>query len=497
MSTITMEKAQESQAGIKAAKKPPPTPFMAILILSLIFVHGLILYLVALTEMKNREKSLVRFDIQNISMPHPQTSDSLTAEGRQFFSEKRLDMALDSYNKAVNMNQKNRFARTGRGIILAETSRLNEAQQDFDRIKNEFPNKPEGYFGSAIVQAKRENYSKALTEINRALAIKPSEPQYLSDRGFILMNMKEYDKAKIDFENAIKSDKNNPYANMGMGEINRKQDNLKQSAYYYKKAIVLDPSIPKAQLFLASVYFDMDMFDESLDYYKAELDKIKLYGKIDDFQEAACFAEMSRIYAMIDKMELAKENLNNFYANVRLKDVFEGENDRDRSLLSDLGNACIEMGAHESSYYEKALQAYTTCLKYADKYDSDVNFYHCFQCGWCLWEMGKRKEALKYFKKALTYKQEGKGRYNYWMPGYVYAIFGKYDQALIYLNKSLEKDPEFENAYYTRAWVYCMKKMYDKARNDIDTVSELRKNGKCTLIIYRKSLELNKFIPEK
>lgn len=492
---MAMDTIKETASGFEPKnikKRPPPAPFLIFFVISLILVHGVAIYLIAVSEIKTSEKNRLNFEIKNLSMPHPETSDSLTAEGRQHFSEKRLDLALNSYNKAVNMNQKNRFARTGRGIILAESGRLDEAEKDFDHIKQDFPDKPEGYFGSAMVQAKREHYGKALEEINRALKMKPSEPQYLSDRGFIMMNLKQPEKAKSDFEKALESNPNNPYANMGLGEIYRREDDLKKGAYYYKRAIELDPSIPKAQLFLASIYFDMDMFDDSLAYYKAELDKISLYGKIDDFQDAACYAEMARIYAMIDKMDLAKENLNNFYTHVRLNDVFECENDRDRSLLSDLGNACIEMGAHEPSYYEKALQAYSTCLKFTDKYESDVNFYHCFQCGWCLWEMGKHDQALKFFKKALQFRQKGKGRYNYWMIGHIYAVMGKNKEALPYLNKSLEKDPEFENAYYTRAWVYSILKMKDKSEEDINMVFKLRNEGKCILLFFRKAENLKK-----
>jgi tetratricopeptide (TPR) repeat protein len=472
-------------------------PVWIFLIFCLILIHGLAIYLIAVYEMKKPQEKRVSVSIQSVSMPHPDTADSLTADGRKFYREKSLDLALDSYNKAVEMDEKNRFAQTGRGIVLAEMGRLDEAERDFDRLKRENPDKPDGYFGSAIVEAKRENYGKALEEINHAIKFKPSEAQYLSDRGFILMNLKNYDKAKADFEKALKIDRNNPYTNMGLGEVFRNADELDKGAYYYEKAISLDPSIPKAQLFLASIYFDMDRFEESLEYYEAELEKIKKYGKIDDFQEAACYAEMARIYAMTDRMDMAKESLDNFYANVRIKDVFEGENERDLSLLSDLGNACIEMGAHDPAYYEKALQAYGTCLKFSDKYDADRNFYHSFQCGWCLWEMGKEAQAMRYFKQALNYRQKGKGRYNYWMPGHIYTLMGRYDEAIRYLNRSIEKDPDFENAYYSRALTYSLMKENDKAINDIDKVFELRKRGKAILLFNRKAEELRRSITGK
>jgi len=420
--------------------------------------------------------------------------DKLVSRGRDLMESGRYDMALESYEKALEIDNEDESARLGRGIVYARMGKLDEAMKEFKRLKETNPGNPEGYYGAAMVLAKRDEYKKALVDINKALEIEPYNAQYMSDRGYIWIFTKDLDKAKSDFNGALKINPKNPFANAGLGEVYRRTNDLEKGAYYYEKAIKIDDHIPKTHQFLASIYFDQDRFRESLRYYDLELEKVQKYGRVDDFQEGACYAEMARILAMLDRLDEAEEKMKLFFKSVRKTDLYEAENDEHLSLLSDAGNAYIEMGAHNPKYYNDALFYYKRALDFEKRSSNMKNLYHNFQVGWCYRQLGKPEEAMEYFKRTMEYQPEYFSRYDYWMQGYVLTLLGKYDDALKKYEESLKVDSMFENAYYSRGLTYYLMGENDKAIKDLDMVIKLRKEGNAIKHIYSKALKVRQRI---
>lgn len=470
-------------------------------VFSLLFVLSVIIHLLFLYFVKtaNRQNTVPPKEYKvRITFRHTGESpvDKLISEGRQSVETGNVNKALELYNKAVAFDKNNRTAVLGRGIALAKSGSLDEAMKDFESLKRSDPDKPEGYYGTAMIYAKRDLYDKALTEINTALKMDPDNSQYLSDRGYMLIFTDELDKAKKDFEQALETDPDNPYANAGLGEIYRRTGNLKGGAEYYEKAVRIRDKIPKTHQFLAGIYFDQDRFKESLQYYGMELEKVKRYGRVDDFHEGACYAEIARISAMLDNMEEAEKKIALFHKSVRKVDLYEAENDEYLSLLSDAGNAYIEMAAHKPEYYREALYYYKRALEFPDRTPQMKMLYHNFQTGWCYWETGQPETAMKYFRETEKYTPEYYSRYDYWMQGHVSMLQGRYDEALQKFETSLSIDHEFEHAYFSRGLTLYLMGENEKALKDIDMVIKLRSQGaeKALLIIYKKALEVKKRI---
>lgn len=482
---------------IKTNKKKlfNPGVFYLFLVLSIV-IHLFILYLI---KSANRENNTPPKEY-NVKITFQYTGESpvdkLVAEGRQASETGDMGKALESYNKALNFDKDNKKALLGRGIALAKTGNLDQAMKDFESLKKSSPDKPEGYYGTAMVLAKQDMYDKALVEIDTALKMDPGNPQYLSDRGYMLIFTKDLDKAKSDFTEALDADPENPFANAGMGEYYRRTNDLKAGAGYYEKAIKIDDHIPKTHQFLASIYFDQDRFQESLRYYDLELAKVKRYGRVDDFQEGACYAEMARISAMLDNPEAAEKYIALFFKSVRKTDLYEAENDEHLSLLSDAGNAYIEMGAHNPKYYKDALLHYKRALDFPKRSSKMKMLYHNFQVGWCYWEMRKAETAMKYFQETQKYLPEYYSRFDYWMQGHVLMLQGKYDEALKKFEESLKVDPEFENAYLSRGMTLYLMGENDRALKDLDMVIRLRGEKKALQIIYKKAVEVKKRIDQ-
>ncbi len=401
-----------------------------------------------------------------------------------------IEKSIREYNHAIKADPERTDYRLRKAVLLTRQNKVKEASVKIKSIKEEFPDKPDGYHGEAIIHAKNNEFDLALKDINTAIRINPKNPCYYIDRGNIYFNLKNFTKSQMDFQTALRFEPDNAQANYGLGQIYFKQDQLERSAEHLRRALSKDDRLPKAHLELGTVYFDQDKFTECLDQYYTELENIRKYGRKDDFHEGACLSEIARTLAMLDKPDEALKYIDKFKRDVCMEDMYEGEDDLARGLIEDLGNAYMEIAAHYPQYYETALQNYKKTLEFT-KYDTNMNnFFHCFQCGWALYEMGRQEEAMKYFEEGLKWKPEYETRYEKWMKGHIFALQGKYDLALEYLNKALEMDPTFENVYYTRGYVYFMKSDRQKALKDLEMVDQLRQKGEAIAIFHRKAMNL-------
>ena len=477
MSNFTSNKSYESRV------------FYCFLIISAV------LHLFLIFRLKYRDtplsKAPKKYDVKiRVMKEEPNPLDKLISRGRDAVEKGNYRKALDDYNKALKTDKDSYDARLGRGILFSRMGDQEKALDDFRFLKESSPDLPGGYYGTAITLAKKDNYDEALKEINRAIELDSYNSQYFSDRGYILLFTKDFDKAKSDFNRALKLNQKNAFAYAGLGEIFRRTNDLEKGAFNYERAIELNDHIPQTHQFLASIYFDQDRLEEALKYYALELEKVKLYGRVDDFHDGACYAEMARIYAMLDNLPEAERNVKKFFKSVKKLDLYDGEDSEHLSLLQDIGNAYIEMGTHSPRYYKDALYYYKRCVDLSPRYDRRRNQYHNFQVGFCYWEMGKPDKAMSYFKKSLEYEPEFFSRHAYWMQGHVLTLLGRYDEAMKKYKKSLEVDPTFENAFFSRGLTYYLMGKNDEALKDIDTVIKLRKEGNALKSIYEKALKV-------
>ena len=64
--------------------------------------------------------------------------------------------------------------------------------------------------------------------------------------------------------------------------------------------------------------------------------------------------------------------------------------------------------------------------------------------------------------------------------GLKYQKLGKFDEAIELYTKSLELNPEFDEAYFHRGVAYANKREYQPAKKDFEKVIELDSNSKRT-----------------
>ena len=99
-------------------------------------------------------------------------------EGDLLISEKRYEEALEAFNKALEINPKNEYALSNKGIALVNLGR----------------------------------YEEALEAFNKALEINPEDESDLLWKGFVLLSLNKYEETVEAFGKALEINPKNDYA---------------------------------------------------------------------------------------------------------------------------------------------------------------------------------------------------------------------------------------------------------------------------------------------
>jgi len=122
-----------------------------------------------------------------------------------------------------------------------------------------------------------------------------------------------------------------------------------------------------------------------------------------------------------------------------------------------LFNDALEL--HKKRQYKFALKKYLAITKQEPNHYDALNNIGCV-----LDDMGKRKKALLYLKKAISLDPNYfKAYYN---AGYIYRVMEKYNISIRYYTKTIELSPGNSDAYSGRGLCYLLSGKYNKALSD-------------------------------
>lgn len=125
-------------------------------------------------------------------------------EGCRLFSEKRYEDALDVFNKALEINPKNEFALSRKGVALEFLSKYEEALNALDKALEINPQSTFSLLRKGhILECLQGKHENALNIFNNILKIDPKNENALSHKGIILANMEKYEEALEAFNKTL------------------------------------------------------------------------------------------------------------------------------------------------------------------------------------------------------------------------------------------------------------------------------------------------------
>lgn len=125
----------------------------------------------------------------------PSRAETHSSLGRIYYAEGKFPEALAAYGKAVKYDPSaaNRYAL---GQAYLANGQYDDAERQFQLVRNLEPGKPNGDYGMGQVYAKQGRATEAISAFDRALALKSNFWLALSDKGYALADSGEIDQAK-------------------------------------------------------------------------------------------------------------------------------------------------------------------------------------------------------------------------------------------------------------------------------------------------------------
>ena len=320
----------------------------------------------------------------------------------------QLDMAIEAYSDAIELNPRHANAYNNRGITL--------------NIKGE--------------------HNLAIKDYTRVIELKPDHIGAYNNRGIIYVEKGKYDWAIKDYHAAIKLDPELVlvYNNLGIAYFER--GSFDTAIENYNKAIKMNPDFAEAYHNRGNSYLGTGEVERAIKDYNTAL-KLKPDYPV---------AYNSRGEAYRSKGEIERA-LKNYSTAIRLN--------------SDYVEAYVNRGLAYRSKGEvdSAIKDYNTAIKL--KPDC-INAYN--DRGTAYIEKGNFDRAIKNFNIAIGLNPEF--TIVYYNRGLVYTIKGDFDRAIADFGTVLLLDPKFVIAHYNRAEAWLRLKKWDKAKTDLLTAKK-------------------------
>jgi len=205
---------------------------------------------------------------------NPKYALAYTNRGFAYGRQGNYDLAIQDYNKAIELNPKYALAYTNRGFAYGRQGNFDLAIQNYTKAIELDPNAAAAYYNRGLAYYDKDNYDRAIQNYDEAIELDPNAAAAYYNRGVAYEKKGNYDRAIQDFTKSIELDPKLAKAYYNRGLAYGKKGNFDLAIQNYTKAIEFDPKFAAAYANRGNAYDDKGEYDRAiLDYTKAiELD---------------------------------------------------------------------------------------------------------------------------------------------------------------------------------------------------------------------------------
>lgn len=198
-------------------------------------------------------------------------------------NQKKYDLALKDYNKAIKLAQREHtHSFFNRGILHLILKNNNLAINDFDKSIELNPKDFDGYYYRGLAKFKLEKYESAVKDFSKSIFLNDSLAMSYYQRGKSYNGLKIYKKAIKDFDMVINLDSTNSNAYSQKAFAYRKSQNPEKALKDYGKSIELNPRFVNTFNTRGILYLKTGYTDSAIeDFQKViSIDNTFYYGYI-------------------------------------------------------------------------------------------------------------------------------------------------------------------------------------------------------------------------
>ena len=183
--------------------------------------------------------------------------------GRIANSLANWELALQRWENAVEKFPENIGFRVEKGNVLINLSRFDEAEAVFQRLKEKFPNQPQGYDGYGRIASSFVNWEFALERWENAVEKFPENIGFQVNKGNALINLSRFDKAEAVFQRLIERFPNQPHGYEGYARVANSLGNCKLALLRWENALEKFPEHIDFQVQKGNLLINLSRFDEA------------------------------------------------------------------------------------------------------------------------------------------------------------------------------------------------------------------------------------------
>ena len=176
----------------------------------------------------------------------------------------QLDVAIETYSDAINLNPHNANTHNNRGIAYAEKGKLDNAIKDYNiaiQLRPDYPN---------VIYTNKGNYGLAIQKAIKMIELNFELSQTYHNRAVTYSKKGEVELAIKDYTKAIELYPDNPNTYYNRGNIYYEKGDYDRAIEDYTEVIELKPDLANAYINRGNVYSDIGDYDRAIkDHTKA------------------------------------------------------------------------------------------------------------------------------------------------------------------------------------------------------------------------------------
>ena len=366
-----------------------------------------------------------------------------------------------------------------KGLDLWETGDLDEAEDHFLQMEEEFSETPIFSYYLGLINYDREAYAEAIDYFNNSLKIDPLflESKYM--KGLVLLDQKELKEAKELFNQLVEVQDYSAYGTHGLALYFLEISNVYRAKSYLKKTIQTDPSFLQAYIPLIQINLYFGYLKESRQTIEAALETnpkweqgIMIRGMISLLQDEN-FDQFEKDINYLTSLSPSN------YHYISIKGYLQmeiGEYNKAVDLFRQAYNMegdTLRLGEHDfSSKFKKNEGIHRSLNYYYDHYDMESDARKAFDKGICMVIDKSTSKAISLFDSALLVEDHPA---IYQFKGSVLrTLFGKSNDAIQSFTKSIELDSTNWIAFSYRGEEYIKTGQANLAYADYSKVIDLK-----------------------
>ncbi|MEG4216281.1 tetratricopeptide repeat protein [Microcoleus sp. Pol14C6] len=441
---------------------------------------GLIYKSLRCNTLSERTDSLLQAKIQceKLTHCHPKLKHTLFSSlGDLLGSVERYKDSLDSYQKALELDQSNASTLVGQGVALGNLKRPEEALESFEKAIDLDSESVDAWVnrGKALLHLKR--YEEALESLLKALDLAPKSVDAWVNRGAALRTLERYEEALESFQKALDLDTASVDAWVNRGNTLYNLERYEEALESYQKALDLDTESVDAWVNRGAILLDLERYEKALESCQKALDlapksvdallnRGKTLNNLERYEEA--------LKSFQTALDLAPESVdawvNQGVSLYNLERYEEALESCEKAL--DLDPKYVDAWANQGSvllHLERYEEVLTSCER-AFKIDSE-NDQAMNNQALALSLLNNFEKAITAINEAINLKpQEVLYRAN---RGIILARAGRYTEALADCEQAIKQNPKHESGYYGKACCYALQGDIGKALDNLQKAIDI------------------------